>query len=106
MEIDDEYKDIIKDDINFINQYIIKDEFAEAYKIIKAIIEAHRDSNILNFDDEIIDILPKIGMFLRVINRKCKELTKNEINEWCNQLKKNNNCYDNYYLEDIVLSIN
>ena len=40
-------------------------------------------------------------MFLRVVKRKGDNTLKQEITTWANNLK-----YDNYYLEDILLSIN
>ena len=93
-----------KDYINKAKQYLDNNEFAEGYKILKSIIEAYNDSNKLNFDDTIIDFLPKIGMFLRVIFRKCDPLTKENIVKWVNKLK-NSNYYNNYYLEDVIVSL-
>lgn len=91
-----------KDYINRVKQYLDNNEFAEGYKIIKSIIEAYNDSNKLNFDDSIVDMLPKIGMFLRVSYRKCDPLTKDNIIKWVNRLK-DNNYYNNYYLEDVIV---
>lgn len=94
----------IKDYLSRVKQYIDNNDFPEGYKIIKSIIEAYNDSNKLNIDDTIVDSLPKIGMFLRVIYRKCDSMTKDNINKWIENLERNN-CYNNYYLEDIIVSL-
>lgn len=91
--------------LNTVKQYIAGSNFEESCKIIKAIITAYRDSNKINFDDYIIDALPKIGMFLRVIYRKSDDKVREEINNWIQELEKEN-YYDNFYLEDIIFSIN
>ena len=93
-----------KDYLSRVKQYLDNKEFAEGYKILKSIIEAYNDSNKLNFDDLIVDILPKIGMFLRVAFRKCDPMTKDNITKWVNKLKENN-YYNNYYLEDVIVSL-
>lgn len=93
-----------KDYINRVKQYLDNKEFAEGYKILKSIIEAYNDSNKLNFDDSIVDMLPKIGMFLRVSYRKCDSMTKDNITKWVNKLKESN-YYNNYYLEDVIVSL-
>lgn len=94
----------IKDYLSRVKQYIDNNDFPEGYKIIKSIIEAYNDSNKLNIDDTIVDSLPKIGMFLRVIYRKCDLMTKDNINKWIENLERNN-YYNNYYLEDIIVSL-
>lgn len=94
----------IKDYLSRVKQYIDNNDFPEGYKIIKSIIEAYNDSNKLNIDDTIVDSLPKIGMFLRVVYRKCDHMTKDNINKWIENLERNN-YYNNYYLEDIIVSL-
>ena len=94
----------IKDYLSRVKQYIDNNDFPEGYKIIKSIIEAYNDSNKLNIDDTIVDSLPKIGMLLRVIYRKCDPVTKDNINKWIENLERNN-YYNNYYLEDIIVSL-
>lgn len=103
---------IIKDEPNkLVNEYlenikvnISSKEFNEGFKIIKVIIEAYNDSNRLNELDYLTTLFPTMGMFLRVINRKSNDELKTLINKWCNHLKENN-YYNNYYLEDIILGI-
>lgn len=95
------YKNILDDYLNRVNQYISSKEFSEAYKILKAIIEAYNESKKLNYNEEVVELLSKLGMFLRVVKRKGDNTLKQEITTWANNLK-----YDNYYLEDILLSIN
>lgn len=73
-------------------------------KIIEAIIAAYGDSNKINFDDNIIDVLLKIGMLLRITYRKSDKKVKEETNNWVKELEKQN-YYDNFYLEDLILSL-
>ena len=85
--------------LNKVKNYIDKHEFSEGYKIIKSIIEAYKDTDELN--TKLIDYLPKIGMFLRIIDRKCDPMTKDIIRKWINHLR-DYYYYDSYYLEDMV----
>lgn len=107
------YNNLILNNINnvniMLNEYIIDiknyislSSFNESFKIIKAIIEANIDTNNL---DKIMEIIPLLSMFLRVTYRKCNNKTKEEIDKWINNLKINN-YYNNYYLEDMILTIN
>lgn len=98
------YEDLIKMYLSRVKQYISGDEFKEVTKIIKSIVEAYKDTNKINFDDYFTDILPSIGMFLRVAYRKANEEIKEEISTWVNSLEQDN-YYNNYYLEDIVLNL-
>lgn len=101
--LDDYYDEMVDSYLNDVKEYISNDEFSEAYKIIKSIIEAYHDSKILNKDDDIIDRFPIMGMYLRVIFRKAEMELKDKMNIWFLKLKL---ClyYENYYLEDMVLS--
>ena len=85
-----------------IKQYIDSHDFIEGFKIIKSIIEAYKDSDEININNYFIDILPKLGMFLRVIYRSSDKLTKDSIKKYVLDLKKNN-YYNNLYLEDIIV---
>lgn len=98
------YQNYVDNYLNSVKQYIDGGNFSEAIKIIKAIISAFQDSNTLNFNDYIIDQLPKMGMYLRVAFRKVNDLEKESINQWIYDLEKEN-YYDNYYLEDVILSL-
>ena len=104
LTLEDNYKEKTKDYFERINGYIKGNKFIEVLNITKAIIQAYNDTNKLNYDDNIIDILLKLGMFLRITYRKSNEEVKNSIDEWINMLK-NKNFYNNYYLEDIMLSV-
>lgn len=94
----------VKSYLNRVKQYISGNDFKEVIKILKAIVEAYKDSNKLNFDEDFIDIIPNIGMFLRVTYRKANDDIKQEILSWVNKLEKEY-YYNNYYLEDIMLNI-
>ena len=83
-----------------IKNYITKEEYIEAFKIVKSIIDVTNDLNI-----DITESYPVIGMYLRICNRKGSIQLKEDINKYINELelkKYNNNCY----LEDIILTIN
>lgn len=103
--LNNNYQKLIKEYLNTIKQYISSNEFKEVFKINYAIINAYKDTNRINFDDYFTDILPSIGMYLRVIYRKCDDDLKDEINNWVKDLEREN-YYNSYYLEDIVLSMN
>ncbi|MDD4375527.1 MAG: SWIM zinc finger family protein [Clostridia bacterium] len=99
-----DYKNYVDNYLNSVKQYIDGGNFIETFKIIKAIINAFQDTNNLNFNDDIIDQLPRIGMFLRVTYRKLNDLEKDDVNKWISKLKQEN-YYNNYYLEDVILSL-
>jgi len=103
--LDCNYTDIINSYFIKINRYISSKEFNECFKIIKSIIESYNDSNKLNDNDYIISIFPNLGLYLRIVYRKIDEKGKNNIDNWIRKLSSNN-YYDNYYLEDIIFSIN
>ncbi len=93
-----------------INSYLLKvkkyldiNEYEEAYKIIKSIIDSCIDTKMIE-NDYVIDLFPKIGMFLRIINRKANKNIKKQINEWNTGIKKKK-YYNNCYLEDIMISM-
>ena len=104
LTLEDKYKEITKDYLERIKNYIRGNKFKEVLNIAKAIIQAYNDTNKLNYDDNLIDMFLKLGMFLRITYRKSSVEDKKNLDEWINQLE-NKNFYDNYYLEDIMLSI-
>lgn len=87
-----------------INEYIKSYEYAESFKIIRSIIDAYKDSGILNYDDYTVEVLSKLGMYLRVIYRKSSFELKLEIDDFRKNLEENN-YYDNVYLEDVIVTI-
>ena len=100
----DEHPEVLIDgDLILVKQYIADNNFLESFKILGAIITALVDTNHLNDDLCVTELFPKLGMFLRITYRKGDDKVKENINEWINHLKENN-YYDNYYLEDIIIS--
>ena len=104
MVLDDDYFTLIKEFLKDIKEYINSNSFVTVLNIIEAIINAYHDSNKLNYDENFTDILPMIGMFLRVTYRKANKKIKNKVSNWILELEKDN-FYNNYYLEDIMLSV-
>lgn len=104
MNDDYAFKKIITESINDIKENIRASLFSESYKIVKAIIEAYHDSKILNEEKTIIDLMPSLAMYLRVTYRKSNDNIKENIDKWIKHLE-DNNYYDNFYLEDMILSI-
>ena len=100
--LDDGYENRIEDYLSDAREYLKDDNFSETFKIVKSIIEAYYDSQI-NEEDE-LDLLNKLGMLLRIVYRKADENTKKDVLEWQDKLKKDN-YYNNYYLEDVILSL-
>ena len=104
MTLNKDYNSRINTYIERAKQYLTGNDFEEVFKIIKSIIEAYKDTNKLNFDEFVFDMIGKISMLLRIANRKGNEVTKNQIKKWSNKLEAEN-YYNNYYLEDLILSL-
>lgn len=98
------YEELTNKYIRNIKQYIDASEFREVVKIIKALINAYNDTNNLNYTSYIIDLIPKLAMFLRVTYRQANEEVIKEIELWKHELAAVS-YYKNYYLEDMFLSI-
>ena len=90
--------------INISKSLLNNGEYQEAFDIVKSIIEAANDTEILSTWEELTNCLPVIGMLLRIIYRKANNETINDINIWINKLEKNN-YYGSLYLEDTILSV-
>lgn len=104
MVLDKNYVSKIESYIDMAKDYLKGNDFAEVFKIIKSIIEAYNDTNKLNFDDYVFDVIGKLSMLLRIIYRKANDEVKKQIREWSGKLARLN-YYDNYYLEDLILSL-
>lgn len=90
--------------INISKTLLNNGEYQEAFDIVKSIIEAANDTEILSTWEELTNCLPVIGMLLRIIYRKANNETINDINIWITKLEKNN-YYGSLYLEDTILSV-
>ncbi len=86
-----------------IQNYLSINDFAYAFLVIKAIINAIKDSKFV-IDDDMINKFLKIGVYLRIIYKKCDSSLKQEIDAWILEVE-NNKYYDNIYLMDIILSL-
>lgn len=84
-----------------VEKYINSKDYESAFVIIKAIINAYSETELL---DEIVDSFPKIGMFLRVVYRKSNKALKDKINALIKEIEKAD-YYNNVYLEDVILTI-
>lgn len=96
-----DYQTEVSTDINKIRQYISSNDFKEAFKILKSIIEAYNDAERLNNDEFIINEFANLGILFRIICRKSNEKLEKNIKSWINDLR-NKNYYNNLYLEDMV----
>lgn len=97
---DEEY--ILFEYLNEIKEQIAKQKYEESFKIIKAIVEAYNDTNKINEDNELTDVIPQLTMYLRVTSRKGNEGLKEEIRTWMMSVKENK-YYDNVYIEDALV---
>ena len=101
--LDENAYDLIELDLRKVKQYINDNNYLESFKIIGAIVTALTDTNLLDSDDCVTELFPKLGMFMRITYRKGDDKVRDNINEWVNHLKENN-YYNNCYLEDMILS--
>ena len=102
--LETDFEKLVNNYLKIINNYLANLELVEAFKIIKSIIEAYNKANKLNFDNYIIDIFPKLEMFLRIIVRKTDSQLKEDIENWF-KIVRENNYYNNFYLEDLVMMV-
>ena len=102
--LDDKYDVMIEEYIKSAREYLKISCLEETFKIIKSIIEAGHDSERLDVDDNDFELINKLGMLLRIVYRKAKDIIRDDILEWTNRLQ-NLNYYNNYYLEDMVLTL-
>ena len=85
-----------------IKKYIEKESYEDAFDIIQSIIDVYIDLNIN--DDDIPNIYPSLGMYLRIIYRKCDSKLKKKITQWILKFEKEK-YYNNIFLEDIIVLI-
>ena len=102
--LNEDYKKRINSYIDTAREYISTNDFTESFEIIKSIIEAYHDSNKLNVDTYVFEVISKIGMLLRISYRKANSKTKKIISEWVKQLEQSS-YYNNYYLEDLIVTL-
>jgi Arc/MetJ family transcription regulator len=93
--------ELLKDYQNKMVQYMMSNEYEEAFKIVKAIVEAYNDSDSLSHSMETADALLALEMPLRIAYRKGNTKLKSNITNWLRKVK-NKKYYENYYLEDII----
>ena len=72
--------------------------------MVKSIIEAFNDSKNINSNNYINLKFSTIGLLLRVICRKANSDARQKILDWIVSVRENN-FYDNVYLEDTILMI-
>lgn len=101
--MDCNYSDLTNIYVDSIRQYISDQNFQEAFKIIKVIVEVYAECRKLDLV-EAMELIPRIGMCLRIVYRKGNEKLKLEIDNWKNKMGSIN-YYDNYYLEDMFLTV-
>jgi len=104
MVTNNNYRTRIENYIMRSRKYLECNEFNEVFKIIKAIIEVYNDTNEVNNDNYVFEVVSRASMLLRIAYRKSNEEDKNNLNEWINKLVEKN-YYNNYYLEDLILNI-
>ena len=90
--------------IEEIKVYINDGAYEEGFKIIKAIIEAYKDADMLNEENILVENIPSIAMYLRICYRNSDELLEEKIENWINSVVENN-YYDNVYIEDMIISM-
>lgn len=97
------YSDRLYEYLMLAKEYLDNDEFREVFKIVKSIVNAYHDSGNIR-DDEFVNVIMQLGMYLRITYRKGDETTVQMIHNWRQELERVN-YFESYYLEDIILSI-
>ena len=98
----EDYQERIKNNLTKAKIYIDNGEYKETFKIVKSIISVIGEIVYLN-NENTLDLILKLGVYLRIVYRKADEELKKEINLWFKEIKKGN-YYNNIYIEDLVLS--
>ena len=87
-----------------VKKHVEKEVYDVAFDIIKSIIKVYIDLKIEDMHDIIPNFYPSLGMYLRIIYRKCNVTLQTVINKWIKDLKAKE-YYNNIYLEDIIITI-
>jgi len=99
-----EFTDLLNKYIVAAKRYVEKERYDEAFDIIESIIKVYVDLEIEDVYNELPNIYPSIGMYMRIVYRKCDSKLKNKINKWIKEFESKK-YYNNIYLEDIILTI-
>ena len=102
--LDNDFNVVIDNYLSTARTYLKDGDYSETFKIIQSIIEAGHDTDMLDVDDDDFELINKIAMLLRILYRKGNLKTRMQVKEWNDKLIKNN-YYNNYYLEDAMLSL-
>ena len=84
--------------------YFSNQMYEEVFKIMKAVIEVYHDTDNMYSKDFIVDIFPKLAMFIRVVFKNCNQELKNVILDWSIDIE-NNNYYNSIFLRDVIEGI-
>lgn len=98
-------KDTLDNYFNLIVDYFSSQMYEEVFKIMKAIIEVYCDTDNLYSKFFIVELFPKLSMFIRVVSKNCSQDLKDELVDWAEHIKREN-YYDSIFLQDVVEGIN
>lgn len=79
-------------------------KYSYAFDIVSAIIDAAKESDFEDDEDILFDEYGKMGMIIRIAYRKGNKTVKKNINKWIDKIK-DNACYNDIFLEDMILTI-
>ena len=94
----------IQEYIHEIRQHVDHKDYAYAFTILSAIIDAICDSKVNASTEYLIELYSKLGMFARISYRKGSQELKETYAQWIGKYAESN-YNDDVYLEDLLLTI-
>lgn len=103
LTLNDNYKELLYEFIDDIKIKIKSKKYSNSFIIIKAIINALKNTNKLD-NNQLINICYWLKVLLKITYKKSDEKIKKAITSWLNHLKENN-YYESICLENIIEDI-
>lgn len=102
-QLSNEYRHITNF-IEFAKRNLEIKNYDYAFDVISAIIDAAKEYGYKDEKEILLNLYNKLGMFIRIAYRKGNKKLKEKIDKWVEKIKLND-CYNDIYLEDMILSL-
>ena len=100
LTLDDNYLETLDDFINDLKIKIKNKNYSNSFIIIKAIINALKDTDNLD-NNKLINIYYWLNLILKITYKKSNQTIKNAITSWLNYIKQNN-YFESLWLENMI----